>query len=266
MLPSVRPDRPLDVERRQDLAAEDDVADVRGELGDPVDDRVAERLALVVPGAQLGRELVRRVLDEAADDVLAGRRHRRVDEGRDDHVDVRPAAEVAVLRVVVGLLHLVDRRAEARSRRGGARPSPGRQVKSGRRSTARLTLPDEPRNLKRRTSCLELRVERARLEQVEERDRRVGRDEDDVGLDLLADSRATTPVARPSRTMIRATGASVRISAPSARAARAIAFDDAAGAALRDAPGAEGAVDLAHVVVEQDVGRARASGRPGRCR
>ncbi len=37
-------------------------------------------------------------------------------------------------------------------------------------------------------------------------------------------SRAT-PVARPFLTMIRATGASVRISAPSARAADAIAFD-----------------------------------------
>jgi len=31
-------------------------------------------------------------------------------------------------------------------------PTPGRLVKSGSRSTARLTLPDEPRNLKRRTS------------------------------------------------------------------------------------------------------------------
>ena len=37
--------RPLDVERREDLAADDDVPDVRRELGDPVDDRVAERLA-----------------------------------------------------------------------------------------------------------------------------------------------------------------------------------------------------------------------------
>ena len=49
-----------------------------------------------------------------------------------------------------------------------------------------------------------------------------------------------------------------RISAPSARAALPIALLIAAGAALGDAPGAERAVDLAHVVVEQDVGRARA--------
>ena len=108
-----QPGRPLDVERRLDVPVQDDVADVRRELGDPVDHGVAERLALVVPRPELRGQLVRRVLDEAADHVLAGRRHRRVDEGRDDHVDVRLAAEAAVLRVVVGLLHLVDRRAEA---------------------------------------------------------------------------------------------------------------------------------------------------------
>ena len=76
-------------------------------------DRVAERLAVVVPRPEARVEVVRRVLDEAADDVLAGRRHRRVDQGRDDHVDVRPAAPVAVLGVVVGALHVVDRGAEA---------------------------------------------------------------------------------------------------------------------------------------------------------
>src|SRR6185369_456901 len=108
-----QPGRPFDIERGLNVAVKDDVADVRGELGDPVDDGVTERLALVIPRPELGRQLVRRVLDEAADDVLAGRRHRRVDQGRDDHVDVGLAAEVPVLRVVVGGLHVVDRRAEA---------------------------------------------------------------------------------------------------------------------------------------------------------
>ena len=49
MLPSLRPNVALDVERRQHLAVEDDVADVRRVLGDRVDDRVAERLALRRP-------------------------------------------------------------------------------------------------------------------------------------------------------------------------------------------------------------------------
>jgi hypothetical protein len=46
------------------------------------------------------------------------------------------------------------------------------------------------------------------------------------------------------------TAALVRISTPSARA------DDAAGTSLCEAPGAEGAVDLPHVVMQQHVGRA----------
>ena len=64
-------------------------------------------------------------------------------------------------------------------------------------------------------------------------------------------------MALPPRVRMRATGASVRISAPKRRAAPAIAFDTIAGAAARQAPRTEGAVDLAHVVVEQHVGRAR---------
>ena len=76
----------LDVERRQHLAVQDQAPDVRRPFGEGVDDGVAEGLALLVPGA-LG-QLVRRVLDEAAHDVLAGRRHARVDQGGDDHVDI----------------------------------------------------------------------------------------------------------------------------------------------------------------------------------
>ncbi len=66
-----QPRRSFDVERGLDVAVQDDVADVRREFRDPVDDRVAERLPLVVPGPELRCQLVRRVLDEAADDVLA---------------------------------------------------------------------------------------------------------------------------------------------------------------------------------------------------
>src|SRR3989304_4703264 len=68
-------DDALHVERRVHLAPDDDLPDVRRPLGDGVDDRVAEGFALVVPGAQARVQPVRRVLHEAADDVLAGRRH-----------------------------------------------------------------------------------------------------------------------------------------------------------------------------------------------
>src|SRR5439155_19927866 len=53
----------LEIERRQHLAVQDDVLDVRGVLRDGVDDGVAERVALLVPRA--GRKLVGRVLHEA---------------------------------------------------------------------------------------------------------------------------------------------------------------------------------------------------------
>ena len=92
-------------------------------------------------------EVIRRVLHEAGHHVLARRRHRRVGERRDDDVDVRPAREPAVLRRRRTHAPCSRRSEKSRSRRAGARPAPGRQVKSGSPSSARLTLPDEPRNL-----------------------------------------------------------------------------------------------------------------------
>src|SRR5713226_3966290 len=53
---------PFEVERRQDLAVTDDVLQVRGVLGDRVDDGVAEFLPLLVPRPFL--QVIRRVLDE----------------------------------------------------------------------------------------------------------------------------------------------------------------------------------------------------------
>ena len=135
---------------------------------------------------ELRRQLVRRVLDEAADHVLAGRRHRRVDERRDDHVDVRLPRRIGRTsrRRRPCSISSIDGQNEIAPRR--CSPAPGRHVKSGRRSTARFTLPDEPRNLNRRTSSSNDGVERARLEQTQERPPRVDRREDDVGADLLA--------------------------------------------------------------------------------
>ena len=136
----------LDVERRQHLPVQDDVLDVRRVLRDRVDDRVAERLAVLVPAA-LFLQVIRRVLHEARHHVLARRRDRRIGQARDHHVDVGLARVAPVLRLVVGALHVVDARrdrhraAQVRGRR------PGRHVKSGSASSARFTLPDEPRYL-----------------------------------------------------------------------------------------------------------------------
>src|SRR6476661_4139398 len=66
----------LQIERGDYLAMADDVPDVRGVLRDGVDDRVAERLAMVVPRAFA--QVIRGVLHEAGHHVLARRRDRRV--------------------------------------------------------------------------------------------------------------------------------------------------------------------------------------------
>ena len=63
-------DRPLDVERRANLALEHQVAEAREEPLERPLDGVAEVLLLGVPVALA--QLVRRVLDEARQDVLAG--------------------------------------------------------------------------------------------------------------------------------------------------------------------------------------------------
>ena len=96
----------LEVERREDLAAGDDFFDVGGMLGDGVDDGIAEGFALLVPGA-FGK-FVWRVLNEAGHHVLAGRRDARIGEAGDDDIDVGFARKIAVLRVVVGALHVLD--------------------------------------------------------------------------------------------------------------------------------------------------------------
>ena len=144
-------------------------------------------------------------------------------------------------------------------------PGPGRQVKSGRPSSARFTLPEEPAELVAADLVLELVVERARLEQLEERRADVGAREHASRLDLLAglEHDAGGPAAAHDDARHRRLGADLGAQRAGRRGDR---LADAAGAAARDAPRAERAVDLAHVVVQQDVRRARASGRPGTCR
>src|SRR5207249_11551445 len=73
---------------------------------------------------------VRRVLDETGHDVFSRRRQGRVHGGRHAHVDERAVGEVAVLRVVIRLLDVVDGRSDG----DGAlelRAIPGEGVEAG---------------------------------------------------------------------------------------------------------------------------------------
>ena len=103
----------------------------------------------------------------------------------------------------------------------------------------------------------EVVVDRAGLHEVDEGAAHVDRGQDRVGLELLAGfeddaGRAPAPGADVGDRRFRADLHAIRPRCTGDR------VRDAARAALRDAPGAEGAVDLAHVVVEEHVRRARA--------
>src|SRR5262249_29050138 len=111
----------LEVERRDDLPVQDEVLQVRGVLGERVDDGVAELLLLVVPAAL---QVVRRVLDEAREDVLARRRDGRIRQARYDDVDIGARREAPVLRLVVRLLHVRDGRRDG-DRAAEVRAFPG---------------------------------------------------------------------------------------------------------------------------------------------
>src|ERR1700683_2435819 len=79
----------FDIERRNDLATDNNFFEIGRELRNGVNDGVAEGFALVVPGA--AGEFVRRVLHEAGHDVLAGGGDRWVGERGNDNVNVRAA-------------------------------------------------------------------------------------------------------------------------------------------------------------------------------
>ena len=135
----------LEVERGQHLAVQDELLDVGRVLRDGVDHGVAERLALLVPRALA--QLVGRVLHEARQDVLAGRRDRRDRSATGSPCRCTAASSSRRTWRRRTRAPCTRRWARWRWRRAGARPGPGRHVKSGRPSRARLTLPEEPRSL-----------------------------------------------------------------------------------------------------------------------
>ena len=109
MLPSVRPDLVLDVERRADLLVDDQLAEIGAGAADLGQDGVGEsRARLVVPGAAVA-QLVGGVLDEHGRHVLAGRRHGRVDLARDQQVEIGVGGPAPGLPVVVGALQALQR-------------------------------------------------------------------------------------------------------------------------------------------------------------
>ena len=176
------PEVALEVERREDLPVLDDVLDVRRVLGDRVDDRVAEGLALLVPVAL---EVVGRVLHEARHDVLAGRSEGGVRQGRDDHVDVGTPGEAAVLGVVVGALHVLDRRRD-RDRATQVRPVAGQRPELGQGVEREVDLARRAPELVALDVLDELPRQLLLADELHEGQPRVDARGHDAGADLLA--------------------------------------------------------------------------------
>src|ERR1700722_10219257 len=94
----------LDVERGDELFADDQAFEIGRVLRNGVDDGVAEGFALLVPGS--AREFVWRVLHEAGQDVFSRRRDGWIGERGDDHVDVGAAGKFAVFGLIIGAFHI----------------------------------------------------------------------------------------------------------------------------------------------------------------
>ena len=138
-------------------------------------------------------------------------------------------------------------------------PAPGRQVKSGSSPSARFTLADAPRNLKRRMPSTKSSG-RCSSPTSPRNVRRGSAFDTTSPARISSPLSSTTPVARPFATSTRTNGrARADLRAGRARGARNRAAHRTV-AALCESPGAKHPVDLAHVVVQQHVrgpGRAR---------
>src|SRR5207237_10037674 len=152
-----------------------DVPEVRDVFRDRVDDRLREVLASFGPRALPQR--VRRVLDETGHDVFSRRRQGGVQGGRHAHVDERAVGEVAVLRVVIRLLDVVD----GRSDRDGAlelRPVPREGGEAGGLLQGEVRLAGRPFDLEAFDAANEVRRKIGSFQELQEGPLRIryGRD------------------------------------------------------------------------------------------
>src|SRR5690606_2940566 len=243
----------LDVCRCPDLDVQDQVLEVGAVVSDLVDYRLRERFTLFV-GPVAALDLVWAVLDEAAHEVLSRRCHRRVGDGRDDHVDVRVLGPGAFLPVVVGAFHAfngidemhvaVEQRVVLRQGGEGGHAVQGNVQLPGRATD--LEVPDAP---------VELGWQVFFVHALQERALHVHPGYHDLRINLFAvrqcnpfDGTITNddlpdPGIGPQFASVRLEGAGDR-------------FRHRSHASARVTPGSDVAVDFTHVVVQQHVGRA----------
>ena len=194
--------------------------------------------------------------------MLAGRRDRGVGQRGDHDVDVRPAREAAVLRFVIGALHVVHARRNGDGaaqvgmvRRGAAL---GRHGKIGQRVESEVHLARGAAELVAVNVVEKIVGHRAAFEEAQEREARVDARGHEPGADLVAGLQhdAARFVVLDQNSL----DGRVRSNLGACLARRIRdGVRDRAGAAATQAPRSERAVNLAHVMVEQHVGGARRS-------
>ena len=243
----------LDVPRREHLLVEDDVLEVRDELRERIDHRIAEGIPLLIFVAVF-RHVVAGILDEARHHVFAGRRHARIDHRRDVHVDVGSLRERPVLGVVVGLLDIVDTRADFHHAAQEGRVRHPSELRRGVESEI---------DLPRRAPKFEL-VDRADkvfgefllIDEFSEGHVGICGRRDCLGVDLLSifERHADSPTILHDHLLD--AGVAADFCAVALRRTRdGIAY--AARTSLLGTPGREGAVEFSHVMVQEHVGGAR---------
>ena len=197
---------------------------------------------------------MRRVLHERRGDVLPWRGHRWVDQRWNQHVEEWALARVAVLRIVVGALHIVRAWRNAHGTQQVAVPWRGRregwQAVEGEVHLCRAATELEVAN-----RCFKVCWQRAGGKHVNKGVLGVGRRHDGVAVDLFArlQHHADRLVAAQQHLLHWGVGAgdcAKRLRCAGDRRRHG------ASATLRQRPLAERTVDLAEVVMQEDHARA----------
>src|ERR1700677_1092744 len=243
----------LDVERSDELLTDDQTFQIRGVLRNGIDDGVAEGFALLVPGA--GREFVRRVLHEAGQDVFSGRRDGWISERGDDHVDVGTAGKFAVLGLIIGAFHIFHGR---RNGNGAAQmiSGAGQASEIGQAIEREIYFAGRAAEFVAAEVFEEIAGKVALFDKFQEGEIGVDAGRNDVGVNFFAGTFEDDAAGDTILDQNFGDGGFFANFNTGFDGGCADGVGDGASAAAAETPGAESAVDFAHVMVEQNVGGA----------
>ena len=255
----------FEVRRRQHLARRDEPRDAGRHALEGAHDQVLEAGPGRVRPAAVGED-PRHGLDDHAHHVAARRDERRVDQRRDRQLHDRRGGQAAVLRRVVGALHVVE---PGRADEDAAAQAERRVVVGpGRREVRQLRQPqvhlrDAPRRADVARAPAQVRAELHGRQQVEQRPLRIETRRHDPRPELVArgerHARRPTVAGRDGRDL--APGPDLR---PMPAGSRGERIRYRAGTAAREDRLAGGATVAASRVGEQDRGRAHREHAHGR--